>query len=102
MRLRSERHGERLAELEAAREKGGFPRTVANLGRPHVLIIDDICLCSVSETDEKDLFELVEKRHGKVSTIFTSQNPVDLWHGLMPNPAIAAAIFDRIVHTAFD
>ena len=89
-----------LAELEAAREEGSFLRTVANLGRPHVLIIDDFCLSSMSETEEKDLFELVEERHGKVSTIFTSQNPVGLWHGLMPNPAIADAILDRIVHTA--
>jgi DNA replication protein DnaC len=32
--------------------------------------------------------------------IFTSQNPVSLWHGLMPNPAIADAILNRIVHAA--
>lgn len=89
-----------LAELEAAREEGQFLRTVANLGRPHVLIIDDFCLSSMSETEEKDLFELVEERHGKAPTIFTSQNPVGLWHSLMPNPAIADAILDRIVHTA--
>jgi len=89
-----------LAELEAAREEGSFIRTVTNLGRPHVLIIDDFCLSSMSETEEKDLFELIEERHGKVSTIFTSQNPVGLWHSLMPNPAIADAILDRIVHTA--
>lgn len=89
-----------LAELEAAREDGTFIRTVTNLGRPHVLIIDDFCLSSMSETEEKDLFELIEERHGKASTIFTSQNPVGLWHSLMPNPAIADAILDRIVHTA--
>lgn len=89
-----------LAELEAAREEGNFLRTVTNLSRPHVLIIDDFCLSSMSETEEKDLFELVEERHGKASTIFTSQNPVGLWHSLMPNPAIADAILDRIVHTA--
>lgn len=89
-----------LSELETAREEGNFLRTVANFGRTNVLIIDDFCLSAMSETEEKDLFELVEERHGKVSTVFTSQNPVGLWHGLMPNPAIADAILDRIVHTA--
>jgi DNA replication protein DnaC len=54
----------------------------------------------LSEAEEKDLSELIEERHGRVSTIFTGQNPVNLWHGLMPNPAIADAILDRIVHSA--
>jgi DNA replication protein DnaC len=54
----------------------------------------------MSESEEKDFFELVEERHRKVSTILISQNPVNLWHGLMPNPAIADAILDRIVHAA--
>lgn len=89
-----------LAELESTREEGNFIRSVTNLGRPHVLIIDDYCLSSMSESEEKDFFELIEERHNKVSTIFTSQNPVNLWHGLMPNPAIADAILDRIVHNA--
>lgn len=89
-----------LSELEAAREEGNFIRMVTKLGRPHVLIIDDFCLSSMSEIEEKDLFELIEERHGKASTIFTSQNPVGLWHSLMPNPAIADAILDRIVHSA--
>jgi DNA replication protein DnaC len=89
-----------LAELESAREEGSFLRTISAIGKPHVLIIDDFCLSALSEAEEKDLFELIEERHGKASTILTSQNPVNLWHGLMPNPAIADAILDRIVHNA--
>ncbi len=88
------------AELEAAREEGNFLRTITNLGRPGVIIIDDFCLSSMAESEEKDLFELIEERHGKAPIIFTSQNPVNLWHGLMPNPAIADAILDRVVHAA--
>jgi DNA replication protein DnaC len=89
-----------LAELDAAREEGNFMRTITNFGRPSILIIDDFCLSSMAESEEKDLFELIEERHGKAPIIFTSQNPVNLWHGLMPNPAIADAILDRIVHAA--
>lgn len=89
-----------LAELEAAREEGTFLRTITSLGKPSVLIIDDFFLSGMSESEQKDLFELIEERHGSAPIIFTSQNPVNLWHGLMPNPAIADAILDRIVHTA--
>jgi DNA replication protein DnaC len=89
-----------LAELESSRDEGHFLRTITTLGRPQTLIIDDFCLSSMSESEEKDFFELIEERHRKVSTIFISQNPVNLWHSLMPNPAIADAILDRIVHTA--
>jgi DNA replication protein DnaC len=88
------------AELEASREEGNFLRTVTSLGKPAVLIIDDFCLSSMSESEEKDLFELIEERHGRLPVIITSQNPVNLWHGLMPNPAIADAILDRVVHAA--
>ena len=94
------RVGNLLAELDATREEGRFIRTVANLSKHHVLIIDDFCLSAITEAEEKDLFELIDERHQRVPTIFTSQNPVNLWHGLMPNPAIADAILDRIVSAA--
>jgi DNA replication protein DnaC len=87
-----------LSELEAARVDGRYRKLIAQLGRISVLVIDDFCLSPHTESEEKDLFELVEERHRHSSTIFTSQNPVGVWHGLMPNPAIADAILDRIVH----
>ena len=89
-----------LGELEAARDDGNLGRCITNLGKTDVLIIDDFCLASLNESEEKLLFELIEERHEKRSTIFTSQNPTNIWHGMMPNPAIADAILDRIVHIA--
>jgi DNA replication protein DnaC len=89
-----------LADLDAARAEGRYRKTLNQLGRYDVLIVDDFSLCAMSESEEKDLFELIEERHRDTATIFTSQNPVNLWHGLMPNPAIADAILDRIIHGA--
>lgn len=89
-----------LAELEAAREDGRQRRFVTQLGRVHALIVDDFMLSAMTEAEQKDLFELVEERHEVTATIFTSQNPVSLWHGLMPNPAIADAVLDRISNVA--
>ena len=39
-------------------------------------------------------------RHGRRSTIITSQIPVDKWHALIGDPTYADAILDRIVHNA--
>ncbi len=44
--------------------------------------------------------EIIEDRHGRKSTIITSQLPVSLWHEAIAEPTIADAILDRIVHTA--
>jgi DNA replication protein DnaC len=70
------------------------------LDKQCVLILDDFFLSSISEACQKNLFELIEERHESTSTIFTSQNPVSIWHSLMPNPAIADAILDRITNIA--
>jgi len=44
--------------------------------------------------------EIIEDRHGKSSTIFTSQIPVSKWHEIIGEQTIADAILDRIVHDA--
>jgi DNA replication protein DnaC len=44
--------------------------------------------------------EIIEDRHGKHSTIFASQLPVDAWHQVIGEQTIADAILDRLVHSA--
>jgi DNA replication protein DnaC len=44
--------------------------------------------------------EIIEDRHGKSSTIITSQLPVVRWHEIIGKNTIADAILDRIVHQA--
>ena len=44
--------------------------------------------------------EIIEDRHGKASTIITSQVPVSKWHEIIGEQTIADAIMDRIVHDA--
>ena len=94
----------RAAELNEqfriGRADGSFRKVLARLVRPAVLIIDDWALCAMGETEQKDLFELIEGRHQAGSTILTSQTPVSAWHALMENPTLADAILDRLVHTA--
>jgi len=48
----------------------------------------------------RDLLEMMEDRHGRGSTVVTSQLPVEHWHEIIGNPTIADAILDRLVHNA--
>ena len=46
------------------------------------------------------LMEIIEDRHGKGSTIITSQVPVGQWHEAIGEKTIADAILDRLIHNA--
>ena len=79
---------------------GGARVLLAEALCPKNLIIDDWALCAIGETEQKDLFELIEGRHQTGSTILTSQTPFSRWHGLMENPTLADAILDRLLHAS--
>ena len=51
--------------------------------------------------DRHDLYEILEDRYGRHSTILTSQIPVDKWHAVIGDPTYADAILDRLVHNAY-
>ncbi len=42
----------------------------------------------------------MEDRHGRGSTMVTSQLPVEHWHEIIGNPTLADAILDRLVYNA--
>jgi DNA replication protein DnaC len=65
-----------------------------------LLILDDWGLAPLTSQQGRDLLEIVDDRHGRASTIVTSQLPVDHWHEVIADPTIADAVLDRLVHTA--
>ena len=46
------------------------------------------------------MLEVLEDRHGRGSTIVTSQLPVDQWFEVIGDPTLADAILDRLMHNA--
>lgn len=90
-----------LAELEMARGDGRFPKVFRRLSKTHVLILDDWGLDPLTAPQRRDLLELLDDRHGRRSTIATSQFPVDTWHKTIGDATLGDAILDRIVHNAY-
>ena len=86
--------------LALARGDGRYPRLLKSLARVDLLILDDWGLAPLTSQQGRDLLEIVDDRHGRGSTIVTSQLPVDHWHDLIVDPTIADAILDRLVHTS--
>lgn len=89
-----------LEELHIARADGSYTRVLARWAKVDVLVLDDWGLTPLSETQRRDILEIVEDRHGARSTIITSQLDVKKWHDHLGDPTIADAILDRVVHNA--
>jgi DNA replication protein DnaC len=86
--------------LALARGDGRYGRLLKTLGRVEVLILDDWGLSVLTGSERRDLLEILDDRHGRSSTIVTSQVPVDTWHDLIGDPTLGDAILDRLVHNA--
>ena len=73
---------------------------MAALAKTDLLLLDDWGLSPLTESQRRDLLEIVEDRHNVKSTLVTSQMPVDHWHELIGDPTLADAILDRLIHNA--
>lgn len=89
-----------LTDLALARGDGRYARILKTLNRVELLILDDWGLEPLDAGARHDLLEILEERHGRRSTLITSQIPVDKWHSLIGDPTYADAILDRLVHNA--
>jgi DNA replication protein DnaC len=87
-------------QMVMARGDGSYGKMINKLSRSHVLVIDDLGLAPMADTERRDLLEVVEERHGHASTIVVSQLPVDHWHEQIGDPTIADAILDRLIHNS--
>jgi DNA replication protein DnaC len=89
-----------FARMKIAKADGSYLKELAKIERQHLLLIDDFGILPLDAQSRATLMEIIEDRHGKSSTIITSQIPVSKWHEIIGEQTIADAILDRIVHDA--
>jgi len=87
-------------ELRLARADGSYPRMLARLARVDVLVIDDFAIAPISDTERRDLLEVLEDRYALRATVLSSQLPPERWHDYLADPTVADAICDRLLHGA--
>ena len=89
-----------FARMKIAKADGSYIKELAKIERQQLLLIDDFGIQPLDAACRSALMEIIEDRHGKASTIITSQIPVSKWHEIIGEQTIADAILDRIVHDA--
>ena len=90
-----------LNELAIARGEGSYQKVIKYYKKVALLILDEWLLVPLTNTEARDLLEIIESRHKKASTIFCSQFSTAGWHGKIGEGTLADAILDRIVHDSY-
>lgn len=90
-----------LHTLSQARQDASYPTLLRSLARTDLLILDDWMRDELTPANAQDILELLDDRYGQASTIVAAQLPIADWFSQIPNPTLADAILDRLVHNAY-
>lgn len=90
-------------DLDNARSERNYRKVIEKYAKPAVLIIDEWLLLRPTESEQKDIFELLQRRCHRASTIFCSQYERSEWYEQLGGAAspLSDAIIDRIAHDSY-
>lgn len=89
-----------LTKTKLARLEGTHIKLFDKLAKTDLLILDNLGLTHLEGSQQIDLMEIVEDRHGRAETIISSQLPVKSRFDVIGEETIADVILDRLVHTS--
>jgi len=107
IRMRYARCVDLLDDLHAGLADGSYPRRFKAWAGAGLLIIDDVGLGQVKKRDDEPtaahtLYNLVDRRHGRLSTAITSNIALSDWGRYLGDATLTAAILDRLaMHATF-
>jgi len=87
--------------LQQSHGDGSHLKALARLSRVQLLIVDDFLLTPLSDSERRDLLEVIEDRYQTAATIIASQCPIKDWHPNIGDPTLADAVCDRLLHNAY-
>ena len=90
-----------LDDLHAGLADGTYPRRLKAWARPDLLIIDDVGLGQIKKRGDEPtaahtLYNLIDRRHARVSTAVTSNIALSDWGRFLGDATLTAAILDRL------
>jgi DNA replication protein DnaC len=75
-------------------------RRMTALCRPQLLILDEMGYFALDKRAAQFLFQLVSRRYQRGSIILTSNKSYNEWGDIFPDPVLASALLDRLLHHA--
>ena len=105
MSVRYARCVDLLDDLYAGLADATYERRLKRWAAPDLLIVDDVGLGQVKKREDEPtaahtLFNLIDRRHGKASTAFSSNIKLSAWGKYLGDAALAVAILDRVAMRA--
>lgn len=98
--VRYHRTSRLLHTLTQVRSDGSLTATLRSLARCSLLVLDDWMRDAISIQDAQNILEVLDDRFGHTATLIATQVPITEWHRRIPDPTLADAILDRLVHNA--
>lgn len=90
-----------VTKSRVAREKNRLDILLRTLTRAKLLVVDEIGYLPLEQPDATFLFEVVNKRYqAQKSMILTSNKSFGQWDEIFPDPVLATALLDRLLHHA--
>lgn len=89
-----------LEEIKTAKLTGTYLKLLDQYAKVPLLILDDFGLKQVDRDSYVSLYDILEDRIGKGSTIITSQFPVANWYERFEDVTLGEAILDRLTGSA--
>jgi DNA replication protein DnaC len=99
--VRYERTSRLLHHVTLAHADGSYPQLLDSFARVELLVLDDWLRDPLTRPQSQDLLEILDDRYDRSSTLVATQVPIAEWHARFPDPTIADAILDRLVHNAY-
>lgn len=87
-----------LSSLERAKAQNKLEERLKTLGQPKLLILDEVGYVPLDRWAATCLFQIVCHRYERGSILLTSNKSYGDWGTLSPDPIIASAILDRLLH----
>ena len=90
-----------MSEMEAENLKGNSLEYLKKISSLALLVIDDFGLMDLDPNKCRNLFEVLDSREGKGSTMIISQLPVSAWYDLFKDNTYADACMERAIRGAY-
>ena len=87
-----------LGDLAAQDSDNALRRRLAHYARPDILVVDEIGYLSYANRHADLLFNIVNRRYERKSTLITTNRPFAQWSEVFPNAACVVSIIDRLIH----
>ena len=86
-------------QLKKARAENSIERRLKHFSSYSLLIIDELGHDILNEQESNDLFQLLQMRYEKHSTVITTNYNISEWSRIFPNTKISLnAMLDRLLH----